>query len=184
MRKRLIFPLIFITTLLPLSCFSDDNLESVMSPDGRWIAFTKNSDFPVPTNCFYALDKGEHGYEIWIKNTMTKKEWLLVKDYFSCHDVSKMIMDPTDLQFSPDSKTLYFETSAWVTSGAIHAVNVINGHERFVTDGGQYSVVMNGKYKVDLIVNQHRYHEGGGSYNWDWLFTPSGKQIKVYDKED
>ena len=22
------------------------------------------------------------------------------------------------------------------------------------------------------------------SYNWDWLFTPAGKQIKLYKKED
>jgi hypothetical protein len=32
-------------------------------------------------------------------------------------------------------------------------------------------------------VNQHRYRFKGdtplGSYNWDWLFTPSEKQIKL-----
>ena len=30
---------------------------------------------------------------------------------------------PNDLQFSPDGKTLYFATSAWATSGAIHAID-------------------------------------------------------------
>src|SRR5438045_3076772 len=45
----------------------------------------------------------------------------------------KVIIDPHNLQFSPNSKTLYFETSAWVTSGAIHAVDVNGNHLRYVT---------------------------------------------------
>jgi hypothetical protein len=117
---------------------------------------------------------------------MTKK--LLVAPHFGCKDVSKVIIDPHNLQFSPDSKTLYFETSAWVTSGAIHAVNVNGNHLRFVTDGSELRVVKSGSYKGDIIVNQHRYRFKGdtplGSYNWDWLFTPTGKQIKLYKKID
>lgn len=158
------------------------------SPDGKWIVFVKKSNYTIPSNCFYFSEKGEHADEIWIVNTkkMTKK--LLVAPHFSCGDVSKVIIDPHNLQFSPNSKTLYFETSAWVTSGAIHAVDVDGSHLRFVTDGGELRVVQSGPYKSDIIVNQHRYRFKGdtplGSYNWDWLFTPTGKQIKLYKKED
>jgi hypothetical protein len=157
------------------------------SPDGKWIVFVKKSNYTIPSNCFYSSEKGDQADEIWIVNAkeMTKK--LLVAPHFSCGDVSNVIIDPHNLQFSPNSKTLYFETSAWVTSGAIHAVDTDGHHLRFVTDGGELRVVQSGPYKGDLIVNQHRYRFKGdtplGSYNWDWLFTPTGKQIKLYKKE-
>ena len=156
------------------------------SPDGKWIVFVKKSNYTIPSNCFYHSAKGEQADEIWIINTKEITKKLLVAPHFSCGEVSKVIVDPHNLQFSPDSKTVYFETSAWVTSGAIHAVDVDGHHLRFVTDGGELRVVQSGSYKGDIIVNQHRYRFKGdtplGSYNWDWLFTPTGKQIKLYKK--
>ncbi len=99
-----------------------------------------------------------------------------------------MIVDPSDMQFSPDSKTLYFETSAWATSGAIHAIDIDGKNLRFVTDCNGYRIVMHGRYKGDIVATQHRYRFKGdaplGSYDWDWLFTPRGKQIKLYRKEN
>lgn len=154
----------------------------VLSPDGKWIAYIKKSKYIVPSDCFYPVSKGEHGDEIWIVNLKTMTHRLLVANHFSCGDVTKVIPDPQHLEFSPDSKTLYFETSAWVVSGAIHAVDVDGKNLRFVTDGNDYRIITNEPYRGDLVVNQHRYHEipGDGSYDWDWLFTPAGKQIKLY----
>jgi Tol biopolymer transport system component len=158
------------------------------SPDGKWIVFVKKSNYIIPSNCFYFSQKGDQADEIWILNTKEITTKLLVAPHFSCRDASKIIIDPHNLQFSPNSKTLYFETSAWVTSGAIHAVDVDGNHLRFVTDGSELRVAQSGPYKGDIIVNQHRYRFKGdtplGSYNWDWLFTPTGKQIKLYKKED
>ena len=160
----------------------------IESSDGKWIVFVKKSNYTIPSNCFYFSEKGEQADEIWIVNTKEITKKLLVAPQFSCKDASKVIIDPHHLQFSPDSKTLYFETSAWVTSGAIHAVDVDGNHLRFVTDGSELRVVQSGRYKGDIIVNQHRYRFKGdtplGSYNWDWLFTPTGKQIKLYKKID
>jgi hypothetical protein len=160
------------------------NNDRALSPDGRWLAYIKISNYVVPSDCFYPVSKGEHGDEIWIADLKTMKKRLLVANHFSCGDVKKVILDPHHLEFSPDSKTLFFETSAWVVSGAIHAVDVNGKNLRFVTDGGEYRIIQNGLNKGNLIVNQHRYHDGGGSYNWDWLYTPAGKQIKLYKKED
>lgn len=160
----------------------------IESPDGKWIAFIKKSNYTILSNCFYFFTKGEKANEIWIVNTVEITKKLLVAPHFSCGDVSKVILDPHNLQFSPNSKTLYFETSAWVTSGAVHAIDVDGNHLRFVTDGSELHVVQSGPYKGDIIVNQHRYRFKGdtplGSYNWDWLFTPKGKQIKLYRKQD
>lgn len=156
----------------------------IESPNGKWISFVKRSNYTIPSNCFYFFTKGQQADEVWIVNTdkMTKK--LLVAPHFSCKNVSKVILDPHHLQFSPDSKTLFFKTSAWVVTGAIHAIDVNGSNLRFVTDGGKYHIIQNGPNKGNLIVNQHRYHNGGGSFDWDWLYTPTGKQIKVYKKED
>lgn len=159
----------------------------IKSPDGKWIVFVKKSNYTIPSNCFYFSQKGDQADEIWILNTKEITTKLLVAPHFSCGDVSNVIIDPHNLQFSPNSKTLYFETSAWVTSGAIHSVDVDGNHLRFVTDGSELRVVQSGPYKDNIIVNQHRYRFRGdvplGSYNWDWLFTPTGKQIKLYKKD-
>lgn len=161
-----------------------EKLTDIMeSPDGKWVAFVKQSSYTVPSDCFYFFSKGDHANEIWIVNTISMTKKVLVSPHFSCGKVSEVILDPHNLQFSPDSKTLYFETSAWVVSGAIHAVDVDGKNLRFVTDGGRYHVIQNGPNKGNLIVNQHRYHDAGGSYDWDWLYTPTGKQIKLYKKE-
>lgn len=162
------------------------NSDPVLSPDGRWLVYIKRSDFILQTDCLYFLSRGEHGDEIWIYDLKTIKKRLLVADHLSCNDMSKVILDPHDLKFSPDSKTLYFATSAWVTSGAIHAVDIDGKNLRFVTNGNEYHVIMDGHFKGDLIVNQHRYHDlpNGGSYDWDWLYTPTGKQIKLYRKQN
>ncbi|CAB3801853.1 hypothetical protein LMG28614_05509 [Paraburkholderia ultramafica] len=83
------------------------------------------------------------------------------------------------LKFSPDGSTLYFNTAAWVTSGAIHAVPVQGGRERFITNGNGFAVVQRGKYAGYLVTSQHRYMEGHGSWDPYVLVSPEGKEIKV-----
>ena len=162
---------------------SGKSKHAVLSPNGRYVVYVKKSNFVAPRNCFYFYLRGEHADEIWIADLSNMEKRLLVFPTFDCDDVSKDTMDPHHLIFSPNGKTIYFETSAWVTSGAVHAVDVDGKNSRFVIDGTELRIVQTGRYKGDLIVNQHRYHDKGGSYNWDWLFTPEGKQIKLYKKE-
>ncbi len=156
----------------------------IESPDNQWIAFVKTSHKIIPRSCAFSLTTTNYADEIWMINVTTMQKKLLVAENPDCDHPEKTIIDPNDLQFSPNSKTLYFATSAWATSGAIHAIDVDGKNLRFITAGNEYHVVTDGKYRGDLIVNQHRYHDQGGSFDWDWLFTPEGKQIKLYRKED
>jgi Tol biopolymer transport system component len=158
--------------------------DPVLSPNSRWVAFLRKSRFPIPKSCHAYYDPNDrYGKEIWIYDLKKRKERLLVANDFACGDhLTQTIIDPADLKFSPDSKTLYFETSAWDTSGAIHSVKIDGSQLIFVTNGNGYRVVIDGKYKGDLIINQHRYHRHGSSYDWDWLYSPNGKQIKLYEK--
>lgn len=153
-----------------------------LSPSGHWLAFVKKSDHKIVKKCTDYASINEYGDEVWVINLIQMKKRLLVRNQYSCNDMSKVIINPNRLQFSPDSKTLYFETSAWDASDAIHKVSIDGSHLKFVTDGNEYWVVENRKYKGDLIINQHRYYRNGGSYDWDWLYTPDGKQIKLYKK--
>lgn len=165
------------------------NSNPILSPDGRWLVFVKQSKNIMPEPCadFSNIDS-KYANELWVYDLQNIKKRILVKDNFACDDPEKKITDPVQLHFSPNSKTLYFQTSAWATSGAIHAIDMDSKSPRFVTDGNEYHVIKDGKYEGDLVVNQHRYRFKGdtplGSYDWDWLYTPQGKQIKLYKKED
>ena len=33
------------------------------------------------------------------------------------------------------------------------------------------------QYRDDIAVSQHRYFVFGGSYDWVWLFSPTGREI-------
>ena len=62
----------------------------IESPDDKWIAFVKKSNYIIPSNCFYFSEKGDHTNEIWMinKENMTKK--LIVYPTFDCDDVSPL----------------------------------------------------------------------------------------------
>jgi hypothetical protein len=150
----------------------------VLSHDKKSIAFIKTSTKIIPERCrAFADTRTSYGEQIWIVNIEQKKEQLLVSSVFSCDKPTEMIVDPKQLIFSPDSKILYFLTSAWATSGAVHAVNIKEARERYLLPANSLKVVMDGQYRGGLILNQHRYFIGGGSYDWFWLFTPEGKEI-------
>jgi len=72
-----------------------------------------------------------------------------------------------------------FETSAWVTSNAVHSLNVATGKTGYVASGTIGCVVLQGQYQGDLIVQQHRYFVQGGSYDPLYLYEPTGKEIGI-----
>lgn len=158
--------------------------DPVLSPNEKWLVFVRRSNHLIPRACAFSLTKTNYADEVLIVDLNTMHKKILVNVHPDCDHPKKVIIDPNDLQFSPDSKTLYFATSAWATSGAIHAIDVDGKNLRYVTYANEYHVIQNWKYRGDLIAYQHRYHDKGGSYDWDWLFTPQGKQIKLYKKEN
>lgn len=82
-----------------------------------------------------------------------------------------------DPQFSPDGRKVYFLSSAWVTSSAVHALDLKTGKVRYVCPGNSFEVISRGEYAGHLMVEQHRYFLAGGSYDWLWLVTPDGRDV-------
>jgi dipeptidyl aminopeptidase/acylaminoacyl peptidase len=144
----------------------------LLAPDGKWIAFVRKVEGKkIPTGS----DEVEPT-ELWQVRVDGKEPSLLLK----CRDsekVESIIAAFDNLQFSTNGKLLYFVTPAWATSGAVHVVDTTNRKERYCFPGGDLKLVPKGEYKDCLIVQQHRYFIGGGSYDWYWLLKPDGKEI-------
>jgi hypothetical protein len=163
---------------------SGNDSSPVLSPNHKIVAFLRKGAQLVPKDCDILLStNGPYGNEIWVYDLDSKSERLLVKNNFSCGVSEEKIIDPSHLQFSPDNTILYFLTSAWATSLALHAVNLDGSNLHYIIPANSIEVVMRGEYKGYLIVQQHRYFIGGGSYDWYWLFTPQGKEKDVFGDE-
>lgn len=154
---------------------SGKDSDPVLSSDKKWIAFVRISNQIIPEGCD-GNTKTKYGNQIWIYDIATKKEKLFVATNFQCNKPEKQIIDPSELTFSPDSKILYFITSAWTTSGALHGININGTSQHFITPANSLEVITKGTYKGYFIVNEHRYFiPPGGSYDWYWLVSPDGK---------
>ena len=140
-------------------------LESVRSPSGDLVAFTRSTPDRLVLSPF---DRLQEATEIWISRADGSDQRLLVRGdqgHSGLHN----------LQFSPDGRELYYLCSGWVTSHSLNAVDVHTGDRRYVCAGTLFEVLRDGRHGGHLIVEQHRYYPMGGSYDWPWLFTPDGK---------
>ena len=161
----------------------------VLSPNGKKIVFIRKSSEKAYLSVEgedYNTPEGLLADQIWIVDSDGKNEKMLVKDRQPneatgndvTRELEKTIAHIDDsLCFSPDSKTVYFVSSAWATTSALHSVNIDGSNEHFIAGANTLEKVIDkGEYKGDLIISQHRYFVGGGSYDWYYVFTPEGKE--------
>ena len=144
----------------------------LLSPDGKWVAFVRKVDGKKIAT---GSDEVEPT-ELWQVRVDGKEPSLLAR----CRDSEKpesLIGGFDNLQFSSNGKLLYFVTPAWATSGAVHVVDTTNGKEHYLFPGNDLRIVKSGEYKDCLLVQQHRYFVGSGSYDWYWLLRPDGKEV-------
>jgi len=149
-----------------------------LSPDGRTVIFIRStgknmSDELLPI-------EGEAN-EIWSINIETNEERLLIRGR-KANTPANTLSNLKCPRFSPDGKRIYFMSSAWVTSAAIHVMNSDGTEEQFLTDGNSLEVLQEDEYgdircEGYLIVEKHKYFIGGGSYDWHWLLTPDGEEV-------
>ena len=144
----------------------------LLAPDGKWVAFVRKVDGKKIATGSEEVDPTE----LWQVRTDGKEASLLVKCR-AAENPESVIAGFENLQFSTNGKLLYFVTSAWATSGAVHVVDTTNRKERYLFPGNDLKIVTSGEYKDCLLVQQHKYFVGGGSYDWFWLLRPDGKEI-------
>jgi len=93
-------------------------------------------------------------------------------------DPERQLCDFKSKQFSSDGRRLYFLTPAWAASNALHVFDMRAGEEHFLLPANDVLVLnfCRSKYKDHLVVLSHRNFLFGGSYDWYWLYDPSGKK--------
>lgn len=144
----------------------------VLSPDGRWIVFLR----AVVGKKISTGSGDTDAAELWQISTSGKEPTRLIAPHESAN-MQSVIATFEDVQFSSDGRYVFFVTPAYVTSGAVHILDTTNGKEHFLMAGSGLEVIHSGEYRDCLLVGQHRYFLGGGSYDWIWLFRPDGKEI-------
>ena len=151
----------------------------VYSHDSALVAFVVHT----PTDSIGTGQGPAEATELWISRRDGSHARRLVRGR-AAKSIESVIASISDLAFSPDDRQLYFLSAAWATSDAVHVVDLASGRERFVAAALSLEVLQAGEYRGCLLVGQHRYWMAGGSYNWLWLLTASGKEIgPVIDPE-
>ena len=146
--------------------------EPVLSPDKKWIVFVRT----VAGKKISTGAGGADATELWQIRADGKEPTALVRPKES-DKMESVLAGFSKPQFSSNGKLVYFLSEAWTTSGALHVVDTTNGKEHFVCPAAEFEVVQSGEYRDDLLVQQHRYFIGGGSYDWFWLLKPDGKEV-------
>jgi hypothetical protein len=144
----------------------------VLSPDGGWIVFVRTLAGKKISTGSGDIDAAE----LWQISASGKEPTRLVAPR-EAENMRDVIATFEDVAFSSDGRYVFFVTPAYVTSGTVHVVDTTSGKEHFLMAGGGLEVIHTGEYRDCLLVGQHRYFIGGGSYDWIWLFRPDGKEI-------
>jgi len=156
---------------------SESGLDRSPAVSPRWnlVAF-------VRTTPGYSLSAGSgmvEATELWVTDLDSLQSRRLLAGRPS-NDMSQVIAAISNLGFSLDGRTIFFETAAWAVSGAIHRVDVATAQERFVCAGNGYKLIREGTHKGNLLVLQHKYRpEGPGSYDAEFVVSPEGRELEL-----
>jgi dipeptidyl aminopeptidase/acylaminoacyl peptidase len=151
---------------------SGHDSEPVLAPDGKWIVFIRT----IPGRKISTGSGEAEETQLWQIRADGKESTCLVRSK-SSDKMETLLAGFSKPQFSTNGKLVYFLSEAWTTSGALHVVDTTNGKEHFVCPALEFEVVPGGEYRDDLLVQQHRYFIGGGSYDWFWLLKSDGKEV-------
>ncbi|WP_148289676.1 hypothetical protein [Ideonella sp. B508-1] len=155
------------------------SVQKVYAPDHRSFAFIRHTPEVLIDTGIGELEAAE----IWTSRSDGSDAKLLLRGRPG-KTPQETLAELSEIQFSPDGRQLFFLSAAWTTSGAVHVVQVDSGEEHFVCPGNSLEVIQRGKYAGYLMVRQHRYAMGGGSYDWLWLLTPEGKDVAPISMDD
>ena len=151
---------------------SGNDSQPDLSPDKRSVVFVRT--LPGKTIPTGAGDSA--ATELWRVEASGKNATRLVAPK-SADKTEQILAGFSKPQFSADGHSIFFIGDAWATDGAIHVFDTTTGKEHFVCPGSDLEVVKTGEYRNCLLVQQHRYFIGGGTYDWYWLLRSTGKEI-------
>jgi len=150
--------------------------DAALSPDGKFVVFTRTDGKP-PADDPMTCKTGADADQLRRIDVDGRNDRLLVTAHGGERPPQQLCRFEQK-QFSADGGRLYFISPGWVTSGALHVYAFAGKAVHFVAAANAV-IVLNfckGEHRDQLILNQHRYFIGGGSYDWYWLFDASGRK--------
>jgi len=175
-RLRLISLVLAVAGCQPADRIAIPATDLARSPDGRLVAFVR----PTPGQFVRTTSlEDQQATELWVAEASGLHPRRLVVGH-AADSVEQAIAAMQSPVFSPDGGRIYFLSIGWATSGAIHAVEVEGGGERFVAAGNSLEVIPRGTYAGCLLVEQHRYRsDSGPSFDALWLLTGNGRVLSM-----
>ncbi len=138
------------------------------SPDGRRVAFIRA----------YAESgaDGTERTELRVVASAGGVERVLARSGEACGQNPRLdgLSHP---QFLADGRRIVFESRFVATSDSVQLVTTDGRACRYIAAANDLQVVRGGEYRDALILSQHRYFLGGGSYDWYWLFDAEGREV-------
>ncbi len=162
---------------------SEEASDPVLSPDDTFVVFTRGRALDHESQSCDGDVKGN--VELWSVRVDGKGARRLLASRES-NEPRQMLCRFTHKQFSANGKQLYFDSAGWATSDSVHSYDFKSGKERFVAPANGFYLItacQERRYRNTLLVNQHRYFIGAGSYDWYWLVDLNGKDIGPVGEE-
>ena len=152
---------------------SPQDVEPVLSPDGRLVYYTRRATGPRDEQFCAGPPKAD---ELRVVGIDGKDDRLVLSGRRG--DPESELCHFRNKQLSSDGRRLYFMTPGWATSDTVHVYDLRTRDERFLLPATDFLVLnfCKNEHKDDLAARSHRYFVFGGSYDWYWLFDPSGKK--------
>ena len=147
----------------------------MLSPDGKKVAYLHIRPKVERDHDLF------RGNEIWLMDVTGKNAKRLLKTRIVDEDADDAAETKlgqfNSLAFAAAGGRLYFLSEAWMTSDALHVIDLATGKQKYIVDGNSIFVIPAGRYVGHLIVEQRHYLEEGGASNFYWLLTPAGKEV-------
>jgi hypothetical protein len=157
---------------------SEMDLDPVLSPNGGFVVYTRQGRGRSPRNYEFnqTCPAEPRPDQLRRINVDGSGDQLLLTGRKG--EPEHQLCDFRSKQFSADARRLYFLTPAWASSGALHVYDMRAGDEHFLMPAKGLLVLSfcANKYKNYLVVLSRRNFLLGGSYDWYWLYDPTGKK--------
>ena len=156
---------------------TEQDIDPVLSPNGKVVLFTRQGRGYTPAEDIdQTCETAPRPDELRQVNIDGTNDTLLLRGRSG--DPQQQLCGFRNKQFNSNGERLYFLSPGWATSGALHVYDMRTHDERFVLPANDLLVLnfCRDKYKDDLVVQSHRYFLFGGSYDWYWLYDPTGKK--------
>ena len=129
---------------------------------------------PVPGPCISdALGEVQPLTELWQVDSNGHHRTLLARSHDS-DNFEQLVPDFQNLQFSPNGRWLYLNTTALSNASVLHVVDTTNCREHFICRGQ-----IEGFQGINVVVMESVYHRDQGHQMQRFLLSPDGRELAI-----